>query len=185
MADFEMHNLDRAPEGSKTALEGVKKKAGFVPNIYQYMAAAPAVVNSYAGMQEQLGKSSLSPKEQHVIFMTASSLNGCRYCMAAHTTTAKGIKMPEETIQHLRSIEPLEDPKLEALRKYTRALVEKRGQVSEEEVDAFLEAGYTEQQALEVLVGVAMKTITNYLNAIVKTPVDQQFQPEAWTPPAA
>ena len=74
----------------------------------------------------------------------------------------------------------MSDAKLEALRTFAGILVEKRGRPSEEEVAAFLSAGYTRAQILEVIVGIAFKTLSNFTNHLADTPIDKQFAPFAW-----
>jgi alkylhydroperoxidase family enzyme len=84
-------------------------------------------------------------------------------------------KVPEEVIEALREERPISDPRLEALRRFTETLVEKRGWASEQEVRTFLETGFRRSQVLEVVLGVTLKTLSNYTNNLVDTPLDKAF----------
>lgn len=182
MTDFTIHTKDSAPEVSKELLGAAQAKYGFVPNLMGEMAEAPSMLEAYLSVGKALEASSLTPQEQQVVVLTVSYLNECEYCMAAHSAVAKMVGLPDGEISALREGQPLSDAKLEALSTFTGILVEKRGRPSEEEVAAFLSAGYTRAQILEVIVGIAFKTLSNFTNHIADTPVDKQFAPFAWEP---
>ena len=178
---FPVHDANTAPEASKAALEATAKKYGFVPNLYGVFAASPAAIETYGAIAEQFGKSGLNPVEQQVVLLTISYENNCHYCMAAHSVVAKMSGAEADVIEALRTGAPLTDAKLEALRTFARAVVDKRGEVAED-LPAFLAAGYTPSHALDVLVGNALKTLSNYTNHLAETPVDPQFAEMAWDP---
>lgn len=185
MTDFTIHTVDSAPEGSKEVLQGARKRYGFVPNLMGVLAEAPTAVQAYAMLSDTFASGSLSPVEQQVVTLAVSHMNGCTYCMGAHSAVAKLAGLPDIEIEALRDCRPLSDPKLEGLRKFTRTLVEKRGWASPEAVAEFLGAGYMKAQVLEVIVGVAFKTLSNYTNHLADTPLDKQFSAFAWEPTTA
>ena len=180
MMDFTLHTPDSAPEGSKETLSAAKKHYGFVPNLMGVLAEAPAAVKAYALLSDAFASSSLSPVEQQVVTLSVSHVNGCSYCMGAHSAVAKLAGMPDTEVEALREGRLLSDPKLEGLRKFTGILLEKRGLASPEDVDEFLAAGYTKAQVLEVIVGVSFKTLSNYTNHLADTPLDRQFKAFEW-----
>jgi alkylhydroperoxidase family enzyme len=96
--------------------------------------------------------------------------------MAAHSALAKMQKMPDSVLESLRNGKPIEDSRLEALRKLTQSIVQRRGWIEDRDLKSFLLAGYSKAQVLELLVGVAQKTISNYVNHLADTPVDQAFK---------
>lgn len=100
--------------------------------------------------------------------------------MAVHSTVGKMHNLDNEIIEALRNGEPIKDGKFEALRKFTQTVIEKRGWLDEAEIEAFLSAGYSNAQMLEVIVGIAQKTLSNYINHIVQTPLDDAFEPNKW-----
>ncbi len=100
--------------------------------------------------------------------------------MAAHSGLAKAIGMSRENIEALRNGKPMTDAKLQALRHFTQQMIQARGWIEDSEIEAFLKAGYTKQQVLEVILGIAIKVMHNYTNHIAKTSLDKQFQAHAW-----
>jgi len=178
MEKFKVHTQETAPEGAKEIFNEMQKQSGFVPNLYGVMANSPVVVKAYHQLNELFGQTSFNATEQNLVWLTVSQTNSCHYCMPMHTMVAKMFKVPDDVIESIRNNTPIEsDPKLEALRKFTITMVEKRGCPDQEEVEAFLEAGYTQEQILELIVGIAQKTISNYVNHIAETPVDEAALP--------
>ncbi len=181
MTKYIQHTAETAPENSKPILEAIKKNMGFVPNLMATMAEAPVMVESYLTMMGLFDKTDLTPTEREIILMTNNRLNGCTYCMAAHSTVAKMHGVDADVIQALREGTPVADPKLEALRKFAEIVNESRGWASEEQVEEFLAVGYTKQTVLEVIVGTSLKVLSNYSTHIVTPPLDKAFEPMAWS----
>lgn len=180
MAEFKVHIIETAPEGSKEILAGAQKSLGFIPNLYGIMAEAPTSLKAYSGLSDAFDHSSFNATEKQIVLLATSNLNGCNYCMAVHSTVAQMHKVNQDVIDALRNNKPIADLKLEALRKFAYSVAEKRGWASDEEVDDFINAGYSKAQVLEVVVGVTQKTLSNYINHIVKTPLDAAFEPNKW-----
>lgn len=172
--------IESAPEGSQETLRAIQKGFGFIPNLMATFANSPAVLNGYMGLDAAWSKSSLTPKEQQLVLLTTSVENNCRYCTAAHSTILKGMmKVDGELVQAVRSKSALQDNKLNALVQFTREVVAERGYASENTKANLLKAGYSEVVMMEVLVGIALKTISNYLDHLNPTPIEPQFQAEA------
>ncbi|MEX0722451.1 MAG: carboxymuconolactone decarboxylase family protein [Gracilimonas sp.] len=177
--DFTIYNAENAPEDAKPFLKGTKEKFGFVPNLLGEFAEAPAVLEGYLKLDEIVGKTSFTPKEQQLAILAVSIENECHYCSAIHSTILKNqLKTDEATVNAVRNGDPLPDAKLNALVNYTRKAVEERGHVSGSEIQEFLDAGYTKQNLLEINLIIALKTISNYTNHLASTPLDEAFQPE-------
>ncbi len=181
MTEFTTHTIESAPEGSKLILESAKRRLGFVPNLMATMAEAPVMVESYQTMMGLFDKSALSETERQIILMTNNRLNGCTYCMAAHTAISKMAGVDADVIEALRSGSPIDDPKLEALRKFSVIINESRGWATEEQVEEFLAAGYTKQTVLEVIVGTSLKVLSNFTTHIAEVELDAAFRPMAWS----
>lgn len=184
MLNFTIHTPESAPEAAKKTLAEATKAYGFLPNLMGAMAAVPGLVNSYFKVSKAVASGSLTPIEQQVVALTVSHSNQCSYCMAAHSGLARMAAIPDSELEALRTGRALEHPKLEALRLFTRTMVEKRGHVSDAEIEAFLAAGFDAAQVLEVIVGIGMKTMSNYTNHIAHIPLDRQFQAFEWKPEA-
>ena len=185
MFDLKPLNDQNAPEAAREVLGQAKKNYGLIPNLLGNMANAPALLKAYLSVGALFDQTSLSPTERQVVLLTVSAENGCGYCVAAHTTIAGMQKVPQDVVKAIRENEQISDPKLEALRTYTREVVEQRGWPSAAAIQRFEAAGYTSAQALEVVLGVGMKTLSNYTNHIARTPLDPQFAAAAWEPAPA
>ena len=183
MTDFTTHTIETAPAAAKPFLETAQQNYGFVPNLLGTMAETPAILEAYMSLSGIFGKTELSETERQVILMTNNRLNGCTYCMAAHTTISKGAGVPQDVIDALRNGTPIADPKLEALRQFAITINETRGWPSDADTAAFLDAGYTKQTVLEVVLGTALKVLSNYTNHIAETDVDAAFSANEWSQP--
>ena len=182
MKDFEFHTTESAPQGSQALLRGIEKKMGFVPNLYAGLAEAPAALEGYLMLSDQLGKSSFSPAEQQVLMIAISVLNGCEFCVAAHSFIARNmIKLDSNILDALRIGAPLPDLRLEVLSGFARKIVSERGLVQDEDIAKFLNAGFTRAQVLEVVLAVSLKTLSNYANHLLDTPTNPQFAAESWS----
>ena len=142
---------DNAEPEAKAVLEAAQKKMGFVPNMYKAMANSSGLLSTYMqGYDNFRANSGFSPAEQEVIFLTISRINGCEYCMAAHSFLAGAMSgVPDDVTVAIRDRKPVPDTKLGALNIFTQLMVTKRGLPDRKEVGAFLSAGYEEKDILE------------------------------------
>lgn len=175
--------LENANEAQKPQLEKSLKEMKMIPNMYANMVNSPGLMETYAIGYDHFRKNSgFSPVQQEVIFVTISVANGCEYCAAAHSFIADNMsKVPKEVTDAIRNGEKVPDVKLTALSEFTKVMFEKRGNPSKEDVKAFLEAGYQEKQILEIILALAVKTLSNYSNHIFQTPVDEVFSSRKWS----
>jgi uncharacterized peroxidase-related enzyme len=178
--------LDNAEPRAKALLEAAKAQVGFVPNMYTGMANSPGLLETYLDGYERFRKhSGLTSAEQEVVFLTISRGNGCEYCVAAHSVLAdKMSKVPPAVTDAIRDGGAIPDARLAALSLFTEVMRSTRGLPSKAQVQAFLDAGYEERQVLEIILGIAVKTISNYSNHLFHTPVDGMFAGRVWSPPA-
>lgn len=177
---FNLYKIEDAPEESKPLLEGAHAKFNFIPNLLATMAESPALLKGYMTLSEIYSESSLSATEQQIILLTVSYENECHYCMAAHSIISQISSVPEKIIEAIRLGKTIPDEKLEVLHEFTRAIVNSRGWPSEKEITIFYEAGYSKENLFEVILGVGLKTLSNYTNHIANTPVDDAFLPAIW-----
>ena len=181
MTDFNTHTIETAPEASRPLLEGARNAYSFVPNLLGTMAEAPSLLEGYMTLAGIFDKTNLSETERQIILMTNNRLNGCAYCMAAHTTISQMAGVDGDVIEALRHNTPIADAKLEALRQFAGVINETRGWPSQADVEAFIAAGYTQQTVLEIILGTSLKVMSNYTNHIAETDVDSAFAPNAWS----
>ncbi len=176
--------LESPDQRTRDLLAHAKQRAGMLPNMYAFMANAPELLETYLYGYERFRKDSgLTPAEQEVVFLTLSYENGCDYCMAAHSAIADTqSKVPHEVTEAIRAGAPIPDAKLAALAAFTRAMLTRRGRPSQQDVASFVEAGYTEKQVLDIILALAIKTLSNYANHIFATPLDTWFKVREWKP---
>ena len=171
--------VETAPEKSRPLLEKIQKTFKFIPNLFGVFANSPVLLEGYLGLEGVFEKGSLSAVERQTVLLAASVENSCKYCIAAHSTLLKAfLHVPAEIVSAVRSNEPVSDPKLNALAALTKEIVSERGHVRAQVMENFLAAGYRKDQVLEVLIGVALKTMSNYLDHISPTELDQAFRSE-------
>jgi len=180
MPAYQIHTITSAPEKSKPALEQLQQAFGVIPNIAAAISNSPKLVTSLVGVFQQVHSSSLTEQEIQIVLLTDAVANSSTYAVAFHTAMAldQGVS-PEETAAVRARLVP-KDQRFGALSTLAKTLIEKRGHLSEEELDAFLAAGFTKEQILEVIAVVAASTITNYAGTIANPPLEEQFQPFAW-----
>jgi alkylhydroperoxidase family enzyme len=178
---FKVHDQNSAPTESKLLLEKVKGAAGIIPGLHAVLAESPEALNAYIEIGKLFGKSSLSNEEKTVVWQTINVEHECNFCVPAHTMMAKLMKVDEKITDALRNEKPLPTTKLEMLRIFTLILLRNRGKASDEDVSAFIDAGFTQKNILEVIVGISQKVMSNYTNYIAKTPLNKQFQEFAWS----
>jgi AhpD family alkylhydroperoxidase len=180
MAHLKLENLSVSPI-TQEIFDKTQKAFGFIPNSYKTTGANPALLDAYIYSYNSFrANAGFNATEQEVVFLTAAYENNCEYCVAAHSTLADIAKVPTEVTDAIRNGIEIKDPKLAQLSKLTRSLALNRGVVSQEEVDAFIAVGYTEQHVLGVLAGIAVKLISNYSNHITKPTLDDAFSARVW-----
>lgn len=179
----QLHALQpqQAEPGSRAILEEAQKKLGFVPQMYATMANVPAVLDTYMhGYKLLRTASGFSAAEQEVIFLAISQGNDCRYCTAAHSMVADKLSgVPAAVLQAMRDGEVLPDARLAALYAFTREMLLSRGRPSPAHLAAFLQAGFADQHILNIILAIAVKTISNYSNHAFMPDLDEAFAPYA------
>jgi uncharacterized peroxidase-related enzyme len=181
MRHFTTHTIQSAPESTKPILEQLQQGLGFVPNLAATMAGSPSLLEAYVGLNSSFGRGSFSPVERELVLMTTSYENACSYCMAVHSTFAKVHGASELDLNAVRAGKLPADTCLAALVNFTRQVVRKKGQVSNEDIQSFLEAGFSEAQILEVLIGVSQGSLASLVHHMTGAKLDEGFQAQEWT----
>lgn len=179
---FDPHTTETAPVESAEVLKSVQAKMGFVPNLYAQLAESPTATQAYAQLSELLGQSSLSPQQLQITLLTTSVENQCHFCVAAHTAGGTKAGVDRETLDAIRAGGTPEDPQESALVKFVRSVVRERGWVTDADLRAFLDSGFSEAQVLDVITAVAMKTLSNYTNHITSPALNPELEKFAWNP---
>ncbi|GAA2972729.1 MULTISPECIES: carboxymuconolactone decarboxylase family protein [Streptomyces] len=177
---FTRHDASSAPEASRPIVENTQKGFGFLPAPVAYMAESPELLESFMSGNAAFNKTTLSQLEREVFILTMATKVQCHYCVAMHSAMLTKTGADQELIQALRDRKPLQDSKLEAMRVFTLAVMEGHGHVAPETMEAFLSAGYAKRNALEVVLGLGVYTISTYANRMTEAPLDDAFASFAW-----
>ncbi len=178
---IELHDHETAPAGAKTTLAEVNRRNGFTPNLFRALANSPTTLNGFAALLEANDGGTLSPAERQFVQLTARIENQGEYCVAGHSAFAAQIGLPDQMIAAIRQGRPLSDRRYQGLADFTRALIRGRGHVTEDDTRAFEASGFAREQIFEVIAGIALKTITNFVGSVFDLPLDTQFQAHAWS----
>lgn len=181
--EIEPKTIETADSLSRETLEATKKGIGMIPNMYTGMANNPALLDGYSHAYKSFRTNAgFTSQEQEIIFLSVAYENECDYCMAAHSFVAdKMSKVPTEVTDAIRNNTEIEDAKYRALSEFSKVMTAKRGNPSQDEIDSFLNSGYTQNHILGVIAGIGVKTMSNYFNHVFNTPVDEAFKERAWS----
>lgn len=161
-----------APSASQPLLEAVNQQLGTVPNLFRLVATSPAALEGYLGMSGALGKGALPAATRERIALAIAEVNGCAYCLSAHTYLGKHVaKLDDVEIARNRA-GGSGDPKADAAVRFAVSVAEHRGHVSDLDVQAVKAAGYSDAQLIEIVQHVALNTWTNYINEVARTDID-------------
>ena len=161
-----------APEASRTLLEAVKKQLGSVPNLFRLVAQSPASLEGYLGLNAALGKGALPAATRERIALAVAQVNGCSYCLSAHTHIGKTFAHLDDAEIAANRAGGSTDPKADAAVRFAAKVALERGHVPEADLAALKLAGYSDAQAIEIVLHVALNTWTNYVNEVFKTDID-------------
>jgi len=180
MSTFPVHTLETAPEASKPALDGLKAAFGFLPNIVGAMSTSPVLINCLTALFQNVHKGSFSEPQIQVVLLTNAVTNASEWAIAFHTYLALQQGIPAADVEAIRCGHVPADPKAAALSRLARALIETRGRITEEGVEAFLASGFGKGQLLEVIAIVAASTITNYTGSVTRPIIEAPFDQHRW-----
>ena len=165
-------SIQASPAAAQPLLEGAKKALGSVPNLFRVIANSPAALEGYFGLNGALAKGTLDAKTRERIALAVADINGCGYCLSAHTYMGKNLaKLDDAEITANRS-GASNDPKADAAVRFAAKIVRERGHVGDADLAAVKLAGYDDAQIVEIVVHVALNTLTNYVNEVAKTEID-------------
>jgi AhpD family alkylhydroperoxidase len=180
MPYYPIHTIASAPENSKPGLQQLQQAFGVIPNIAAAIANSPKLINSLVGVFQQVHSSSLTEQEIQIVLLTDAVANACTYAVAFHTALGLQQGVSSEATGAIRERRLPLDKRFAALSTLAKTLIEKRGHLSEPELDSFTAAGFTKEQVLEVIAIVAASTITNYAGTLANPPLEDPFRQHAW-----
>ncbi|QFY44179.1 carboxymuconolactone decarboxylase family protein [Candidatus Methylospira mobilis] len=178
MPRLPLQTAETAPDASKLFIERAIAANGFLPNLIAVLANTPAAVEAYFTVGEINNRASLTLAEREVIQITAAALHGCEFCVAGHSAIAlKKAGFDRKSVIALQQRGVTGNPRFDALVDFTRSIIISRGAVDDGELTAFIEAGFSSDQALEVILGISLATLCNFANNLAKNEINMQLQP--------
>ena len=180
MSHYRIHTIESAPERSRPALESLQRAMGLVPNLAATMAESPVLLQGFVGAFGNFHGGSFSGAEKQVLLLTSAVANACAWAVAFHSTLALKEGVSAADVRAIRERRPPEDGRLAALSSFARALIEKRGQVGEQAVEAFARGGFGRDQVLEVIAGLAVSMMANYAGNITQPALEEPFRAQVW-----
>ncbi|MEU4476967.1 carboxymuconolactone decarboxylase family protein [Micromonospora sp. NPDC023966] len=181
---FTAHTPDTAPAAARSTMATVHRKLGHLPGAVALMAESPELLKGFLTANAVFESTDLDPIAREVVVLTVATRNECHLCVAMHTATLTRHDAAPVLIEALRAGAALPDPRLEALRRFTVAVLDHRGAVPDDELDGFLAAGWQPRHALDVVLGVGTYTISTFANRLTDAPLDPPLARYAWAPAA-
>lgn len=176
MKTFKVPTYNEVSPANQAIFDKLKQKLGRVPNSYAFMASSENGLATYLALSN--AKSSLTIKEKEVINLIVSEINGCHYCTCAHTVIGKLNGFTDEQILEIRRGGVSFDTKLDALAQLVKEITNNKGNAGQQAIDNFFAAGYTNESMVDTLMIIAERTFSNFINAIVKVPIDFPVAPQ-------
>jgi uncharacterized peroxidase-related enzyme len=164
--------IDDAPEAARPLLAAVQKQLGSVPNLFRVVANSPAALEGYLGLHGALAKGGLDARTRERIALAVAERNGCGYCLAAHSYLGRNLAKLEEAEILANRAGGSTDARAAAAVRFAVQVVETRGHVADADLAALRDAGFTDAQVIEIVLHVALNTLTNYVNEVARTEVD-------------
>ena len=161
-----------APAASQHLLEGVRKQLGVVPNLFRLVSNSPAALKGWLDFSGALGKGTLPAATRERIALAVAQINGCGYCLSAHTYLGKNVAKLDDAEIAANRRGGSNDPKADAAVRFAARIVRERGHVADAELRAVRMAGYDDAQIIEIVMHVALNTLTNYVNEVAQTEID-------------
>jgi alkylhydroperoxidase family enzyme len=183
MQRFVVHTLESAPEKSRQPLQVLKQKFGFVPNVAAAMAASPVLINAFIGGFASFHGGSFSESEKQALLLTNAVTLKCPWAVAFHSTMALQEGVASSDVRAIRDGKLPADARYAALSAIAKALIEKRGNVTEADIENFTSVGYSQVQILEVVTGIGMSTMASTTGNLAGTPVEDPSRPRSGLPP--
>lgn len=165
-------SAEQTPAASQPLLDAVHKQLGVVPNLMKLVGNSPSALEGYLSLNAALGKGQINAKTRERIALAIAEINGCNYCLSAHTYLGKNVaKLDEQEIIANRS-GTSSDAKAAAAVHFATQIALARGHVSDADLTAVKAAGYSDAEIVEIVLHVALNTLTNYVNEVAQTEID-------------
>jgi len=173
---FTEHTIESAPAGARRTMTATAGRLGYLPSAVALMATSPELLDGFLKLSALFEGTTLDPIAREVLIMTMATRNGCHVCVAMHTARLRALNADAALVAALRGGEPLADPRLDAIRVFTLRVLDTAGDVGDPALTSFLAHGYTQQNALEVVLGIGAYTTSTLANRLTGAPVDEPLR---------
>ncbi|ESY84518.1 hypothetical protein X739_20310 [Mesorhizobium sp. LNHC220B00] len=165
-------SIAAAPAAAQPMLQAVEKQLGVVPNLFRMVANSPAALDGYLGMMGALAKGRLPAPTRERIALAIAEINGCNYCLCAHTYLGKTLASLDDAEMTANRHGGSMDPKAAAAVRFAARIAQSRGHVAQDDIAAVRLAGYDDGEIVEIVQHVALNVWTNYINEVAQTEID-------------
>jgi uncharacterized peroxidase-related enzyme len=162
---------ETTPAASLPLLDAVGKSLGVVPNLFKLEALSTAALEAHVGLNAAAART-LDVKTRERIALAVAQVNGCDYCLSAHTYLGLNVaKLDAAEIDAARRGHSA-DVKADAAVAFAQKVTQQRGKVSDDDLAEVRAAGFSDAQVIEIVVNVALNTLTNLVNNVARTDID-------------
>jgi len=172
MSRLHIPSVDTSPVASVPLLDAVKKQLGVVPNLMKLVGNSPAALEGYLSLNGALAKGSLGAKTGERIALAIAEINRCDYCLSAHTYLATHVAKLDAAEINANRNGLSNDAKANAAVGFAASVAQQRGHISSDEMQAIKAAGFSDAEVVEIVLHVALNTLTNYINSVAETDID-------------
>jgi len=176
MTMFTRHTIETAPAASRRSMTAVTAKQGYLPAAVGLLAESPEALDGFLRLSATFDACTLDPLAREVVIMTVAVRNGCHVCVAMHSARLAALGADPDLAAALRSGAPLGEGRLDAVRTFTRKVLDTAGEAGDEAVAEFLGQGFTRRNALEVVLGIGALTLSTLANRLTGAPVDEELR---------
>lgn len=172
MSRISIPSHEQTPAATLPFLDAVNRQLGVVPNLMKLVGNSPAALEGYLSLNGALGKGTIGAKTSERIALAIAELNGCSYCLSAHTYLGTNLAKLDAGELEANRQGTSNDPKAAAAVRFATQVVTTRGHVSDADLDLVKTAGFTSAEIIEIVLLVALNTLTNYVNNVAETDID-------------
>lgn len=176
MKSFTLHTMETAPEATKPLFNNSLNSFGMIPNLHAVLGEEPAALEAYQQMHRLFQETDFDAAELTVVWQTINVEHECGYCVPAHSLIAHMMEVDPAVNEALRNKTTMPSEKLQVLHDTTLAIVRNRGKLSDDVLEKFYATGYEQKHILAILLALSQKVMSNYINHIAKTPLDEGFK---------
>jgi alkylhydroperoxidase family enzyme len=183
MHDYPLHTIESAPDKSKPALTGLKQSFGLIPNLAAIMANSPVLLDSFVGAFMNFHGGSFTAAQRQVLLLSNAVANRSAWAVAFHSTLALKEGVDADAVRAIRDRRAPKDQTLAALSTLTltQTLVEKRGHLTQRDLNGLAAVGIGPEQVLEIIAGLAISLMANYTGNLSHPPLEAPFQGQIWS----